>query len=303
MTSIGGLPTGLPSLDKATGGLWGMTYLAAETGNGKSSLATFAILSALKRFPDLSAFVYWLDRDRTSFFQGLLACESGYHYRSLREALKRKDQKIVDAALKLKNEILPRIRIVERPTAQQPQISVKQFKSDCQRLLDESHAKQALIVVDLFQRVAVHDANGTSGLDLDHHRIDLLADIRESTRSSNFPSGFPMLVLSGIRKGDAHRRELTIEDIPGSIQIGQSADNILLMWEPAGNHKAAQDVVPRVLRVEKARDGGTKTDVQLMFDHSRCRFFEPGSGPSKAGRPAEPPPATAARALNPMGGK
>ena len=281
-----GLTTGLPKLDELLGGLRGLVFLAGDKGTGKTSLILYMVLAALRARADLAVLFYSLDMGKTRIYERLLCCEAGIDYRTLNDPHKspQQEQRLAEAAERLRQTILPRLRVVERDfsveevyegenrTLVRNGLTYSGITRDCNNLRQSCRANQVLIVVDLFQKMDPH-GDVAEGAATDHYRLDVLQTVQNQSCCPMRPHGYPILVTSEIRK-DATKSNLTRDDLKCSGRIASDADVVLLMWPDETNDNAPGDIVPTTLRIGKGREGVRREDLKLWFHHTHFRFHD-----------------------------
>jgi hypothetical protein len=258
-----GLPTGQNSLDQKLGGIRGLTVIAGGVGVGKTSLALSISIAALRETPDLAVLYYSLDMPKSTVFDWLICHEANVSLRSLRKGtLAPEEVQSVEAAKRrLRSDILPRLRIVERPTPLNRQAFTQhRIYQDLTQLMKAARVKRVLTMIDLFHLMDVPNDIST-----DNERNEFRLD---SLRSFSDPDRFPVIVLSKVRKAHAERKVLTTDDLYGSVDLAFQADNVLLM-EKAGESSAA--TTPTVVRIVKGRDAELG-NVKLNFHFHSHRF-------------------------------
>ena len=285
---LSGLPTGLPKLDEKLGGLRGLTFVGADKGVGKTSLVLGMALAALEAREDLAVLIYSLDMAKTRIYERLFCLESGLNHRTLFGGVELSPQDravATEASRRLKEDLLPRLRVIERDfsfeerspydTNDKPAKPVRKgltsygIQKECRNLMAATEASDVLIVIDLFQKMDPRGEIADSAT-RDHYRLDLLDQVRKASCDPSRPHGFPIVVISEIRK-DATKASLDRDDLKGDGRMASDADVVMLMW-PAGN--ATGDVIPTTLRIDKGREGVIRGDVTLWFDHAHCRFHD-----------------------------
>jgi hypothetical protein len=287
-----GISSGLPSLDAATRGLRGLTFLGGGTGVGKSTLALFIAVHALRKHPDLGVLYYSLDMPKTVLYDRLLCQEAGVEYGDFIADTSNKaiETRLTEAEQRLQKDVLPRLRIVDRLIPQKGQLLSQVIKEDLDWLLVLGTVKEVLIIVDYFQLLPIaEDVN--NGVDSDFYRVKVLQRVQEASRTNQNPIGFPILAISEVRKGESGRTEISIGDLMGSARLGYSAESVLLLESPQDDKEGS--VVPVTLKVVKGRDGAVRTQIKLLFEHTLSRFKEaPRSGSTRQGsKPKKQTPA------------
>jgi len=268
-----GLTTGLPSLDRAIRGLRGLTFLGGGTGVGKSTLALFIAAHALQKHPNLGVLYYSLDMPKTVLYDRLLCQEAGVEYADLMGDPKAPNlrERLVQADGRLSSEILPRLRIAEHLHPGQGQTLLQLMTNDLNRFLQSAAVSEVLVIVDYFQLIPGPDGDD-AGLDADFYRVQILQRVQEWSRTNSDPAGFPILAISEVRKGESGRTEISVSDLMGSARVGYSAECVLLLEQ--AKEVADGPVVPVSLKVAKGRDGAVRTQIDLLFEHTRSRFRE-----------------------------
>jgi hypothetical protein len=270
-----GLPTGLPAVDAALwGGLRGLTFLAGADGAGKTALTLAFARAALQRDPAAAVLYYSLELSRTVILDRLLAAEAGVDYRTLLadERSEDEDRRLVEAEERLVSGVLPRLRILDRPALGSPERLTSQLAlTQRAELLNQSGARKCLVVVDSFQHFRPAGIDPTS-LAADHHRLEILKEIQDATVTVTWPQGGPLLVVCEVRK-EAGGADLGMADLLGSTHLKYAPDAVLFL--EAGNGTApSTGVAPRVLAIEKGREGVEHARIPLAFDFRVYRFRE-----------------------------
>jgi len=312
-----GLTTGLPRLDSMLGGLRGLAFIAGGKGVGKTSLVLSMVLAALEADSNCAALVYSLDMPKSRIYARLLSHASGVDFRTLqaREKSPEVARQIAQADQHLRQNILPRLRVIERDfscerlqqddgsqTLAQKGLTVQSVITDCRQLMGACGATQLLLVFDLFQKMDPHGSI-SEGAATDHYRLDMLNRIQAESANPGRPYGFPIVVISEVRK--EARKTLCRDDLKGDGRMAGDADVVMLLWpgEKAGSAAKDEDIVPITLRIDKGREGVQRGDLQLWFEHQCFRFhdtkpsangsnFVPGNKmfPPAADAPSNPDP-------------
>jgi hypothetical protein len=134
----------------------------------------------------------------------------------------------------------------------------------------KTQATQGILVVDMFQNLDRFPNEVVMDNDKDDYRLEIIRQFRQATKSDVCPDGFPVIVTSEIRK--AERDDLSANDLRGSARLGSYPENILLLWPPANTDQHA-DVVPRILKIAKARHG-YESILHVGFHHTISRFTD-----------------------------
>ena len=110
-----GLRTGIASLDRALGGLRGLTLLGGRAGVGKSAFALYAGVEALRQDPDLAVLVVSLDMPRTVLYDRLRCSEAGLDFAAFSAPSPGAGPLAALAAAdgRLRQQILKRLSVVE----------------------------------------------------------------------------------------------------------------------------------------------------------------------------------------------
>jgi hypothetical protein len=285
-----GLSTGLPWLDRTFGGLRGLTFLGGGPGVGKSTLALFLAAHALRKHPDLGVLFYSLDMPKTVLYDRLLSMEAGVAYADLVAGAPGLEETLAGAERGLLSNVLPRLRIAEQLSLQGKKSLVQMIESDVNWLLGSDAVAEVLIVVDYFQLLPV-PTDLAAGIDTDFYRVTSLQQVQEWSRTSQDPIGFPILAISEVRKGEYGRTEIGIGDLMGSARLGYGAGAVLLL--ESDGELTGGTVVPVRLKVAKGRDGAVRTQIDLLFEHTRSRFREApqSKSPKQGGKAGKGKPA------------
>lgn len=289
-----GLSTGLPSVDAALRGLRGQVLLGGAPGVGKTTLALQLGVASLRAHPDLAVVFLSLDMPKHVIYDRLLCHESGVDYFTMMSAPDGEvGCRLEETRDRLKEDILRRLLVIPR-SPQHVRFRTKDktlIEHTCEflqlervvKFIEDTGAPQRMFIIDHLQRIDVPiDVRGER--EADHYRTRLLEVFQLHWRSTAQPAGPALLVISELRK-DAGPTGLVVADLLGSADIGYSAESILLL-EPARTAGASGDIAPVVLRVAKGRDGARRTEINLLFDFTRCRFREADTTPSRSNLPS-----------------
>ena len=256
-------------------------------------------VNALRKHPNLAVLFYSLDMPKVVLYDRLFCLEAGITYADLvGDLTAEKNRKLEAAEARLRSEVLPRLRIVERITLAKKESVAQAIWTDIEQL--STVAGGVLTIVDYFQLLPV--TGETSGAqDADFNRVRSLQKIQELSRSNYHPEGYPVLVICEVRKGESGRTELEIPDLMGSARLGYSAESVLLL-EPS-KLDTIGDVVPVRLNIAKGRDGAVRSKIELLFEHNCYRFREaPPRRSSKTGKSAKDAKKPAQEKIDPFAG-
>ncbi len=189
--------------------------------------------------------VYSLDMAKTRIYERLWCLESGLDHRTLFSGNKLSEPERAaakEASVRLYEDLLRRLRVVERDfsfeerspydTNDEPAKPVRKgltssgILKDCGNLMAATGASDVLIVIDLFQKM---DPRGeiADSLARDHYRLDQLDQVRKASVLPERPHGFPIMVISEIRK-DAAKASLDRDDLKGDGRMASDADVVML---------------------------------------------------------------------------
>jgi replicative DNA helicase len=274
-----GVSTGLPKVDSSLHGLRGLTYLGSGPGVGKTCLALFMAVNALRRHPRLGVLFYTLDMAKTVVLDRLFCQVAGVDYADLVGGTDdhQIQERLKAAETELNSDILPRLRLVER-------LEVKQTYTLCDMIIQDwnllisAGCWPVLVIADYFQLLPVA-TKGASAIDADFERVRTLQQAQENSRSDNAPDGFPIVAITEVRKGDSGRTEISIGGLMGSARLGYSADNVLVL-EAVDPSSSAKEVGVR-LHILKSRDGTVRGSIDLVFEHTKSRFREVTARPAR----------------------
>jgi KaiC/GvpD/RAD55 family RecA-like ATPase len=275
-----GLTTGLPGLDAALGGgINNLTFIGADEGDGKTSLALSMVVSALRSDADLDCLFYTIDQPKKATMAKLYSLATGCDSHTLTLPSDRRsaevNRRIKDGEAELRDSLLRRIRFVEKASlTPHAVLSYETFVGHHKDLNDKTHATRGILVIDMFQSLDRLPDGVVMDNDKDDYRLEMIRRFRQTTKSDSCPDGYPVIVTSEVRK--VERVALTANDLRGSARLGSYPENILLLWPPENTEQRA-DVVPRVLMVAKSRFGH-ESILQVNFHHTFARFTEIPSG-------------------------
>ncbi len=271
--ALTGLGTGLPDLDKMTGGLHGgeMIVIAARPSMGKTSLAMNIVEHVTVELRQAVG-VFSLEMTAESLIMRMLCSLSRVNLRSIREGFmsERDFPKLITATGKLSNAGL----YVDDTAG----LSILQLRARARRMWQQFGVK--LFVIDYLQ--LLHSTARRA----DQNRQQEISDISSGIKSLAKELNVPVIVLSQLNR-EVERdksRKPRLSDLRESGAIEQDADLVGLLYkaDPANPKKAAggededeeateADGAPVNLLIAKQRNGPTG-DVNLTFLRSFTRF-------------------------------
>jgi hypothetical protein len=311
---LSGHCTGLPRLDAELRGLRGMVLLGGDPWRGKSALGQHMFRSALAADPGLAVLHYSFDMSKQVVLSRLRAAEAGLSRRDMRGSLSSDQvQAVAEADTQLRGIVLPRLAIHEwndresfdwKTNVPGPLTAAAMVRHR-QALLNSAGASRCLVFVDYLQKLRAPsgDPAGTvaasaAELAADLDRLQVLQQYQRMTTSAANPDGDAILVISEVRKSEAGKRELGLEDIRGHTRIGYTADTVMVLETADG--QSPPGVARLNLRVVKSRDA-EQVRVPLLFHYLTYRFTEetdetptvravsPGLSPAGSGGHARDP--------------
>jgi hypothetical protein len=274
--------TGLPGLDAMLGGgLRELTFLGGRTGIGKTSLATFAIRSALRKSTELAVLYVQMDMAKEWVYEQLHSAESGAWNQhrgvepvSAGAAAESSGTPGVDYLRRLR--VLDRMNLPERcRPAEWQDVMYGCLVEAMQGLIRVSGTRTVLLVLDNFQRLDVPGV--ANDLERDVLRLNLLTRMLSATANDLHPGGMPILALSKIPKGRGPT-DLAPDDLHGDSDLASRATAVLFIEPDPKRTPPAPSVAPLVVNVAKGRDGATRGRLPVDFLFREYSFREPGRG-------------------------
>lgn len=262
-----GMPTGLPDLDKLTGGLTNgeVFVIAGRPSTGKTSLA-MNIAEHVAVELELPVGVFSLEMTRDSLVMRMLCSRAKVNLRSIKDGfmVQRDFDKITLSGGKLaKSQI-----IIEDISG----LSILNLKARARRMMSKYKIK--LLVIDYLQ--LMHATIGTKRID---NRQQEIAEISGGVKALAKELGIPVILLSQLnREIDKREGKPRLSDLRESGAIEQDADIIGLLYDP--NRKKEEDkngdeadefAKPINLFIAKQRNGPV-ADVYLTFLKPYTRF-------------------------------
>jgi hypothetical protein len=214
-----GLRTGLKRLDEHTLGLRGLTLLGAGPNVGKTALALQLGLNACRDPGNDAAFLFLsLDMDRDEILDRIVCCEAGLDWSTYKlgsHGLRGRptgpwrtpeDQLRLDEADgRLQGGLLRRVQVAGRR-----ELGDRFAAADVLALLRDLKARagaaRALVAVDYLQLLPLPEKGRLDDLEADRHRVRLVQDVLDGTRTAQRPDGDAVVVITETRKPPGGKR-------------------------------------------------------------------------------------------------
>jgi hypothetical protein len=282
-----GLPTGLPGLDRLTGGVRGMTFLVGDTGTGKTSLACQIVSEALAARRNLGAVYFSFDMTKTALLDRLCCRAAGISYTALKTGnLTPAEKAGVEAADRyLEEGVLPFLSIrewgppqwTEPETGKRKPLTADWMADAVTDFKAAAGVTDMLVVVDLLGRMQVGRKEATDQ-EVDERRLAVLTELRDRFRAGPRAGELTFLVLAEVRK-DRRGGRITRDDVRGSVQIPYTADCLLALEVDGGRPHG--DGVTRCLLTslnstdaDSGRSGRRRERGEQQFPHGGGEFVE-----------------------------
>jgi len=273
---ITGLPTGFPLLDQLTSGLQDgeLIVIAARPGMGKTSfvLNIAEHVAVNKRIPVL---IFSLEMTAHSLIMRMLCAHAGVDSQSLRrgQLFPEERSKLLQAAAVL-NDMTIWIDDSSR-------MSPIELRAKARRVLGETRAQGALIIVDYLQEMDFGSESDRGRGMRPENRQQEIALISRSLKGVAKELNLPVVVVSqlsrALEKREGVKSKPRLSDLRESGAIEQDADVVVFLYrdpkysseddEPTDDQ---QGYVTRV-NVAKQRNGPTGA-FQLYFQRSHTKF-------------------------------
>jgi replicative DNA helicase len=284
--SITGVPSGFPSLDRATRG-WqpGLIILAARPSVGKSAVALTLVEAASNNPVKSVAVGLWsLEMEAVQNVLRMLAAKSEVWLHRIQTGKLEDEQvkKLYQAGTELSRR---KIFFDDHPG-----LTLMSLRAKARRLKRKHNI--GLIIVDYLQLISGSGEKMT--------REQEIARISRGLKMLSRELGIPVIALSqmsrDIEKRSGKNRVPQLSDIRESGAIEQDADVVIFLWGPEEeeieNDKSL--LTRRYARIAKQRDGVLVTvdldfitEIQKITEHEKDEFNNPA--PSKSSLPIELP--------------
>jgi len=250
-----GIPTGLATFDRLTGGLYPgrKTIITARSGRGKTTLALMFALGAARR--GIGVHVIVMEQTRSEILAKLTCGLAGVELSRWRDrALDADDwRRVTPAAAELAQ--LP-IWIERIPRATPTQIRHAVMLRADSAITTEKKAL-GLVVVDHIHEEAPEPHLRTA------KKQEQLGHAARTTKELATELGIPILELAQMRdlERDGGKRSRPVKPKLGCVSwapqdIEGTADNLIAIWEPDPTH--IEDVQVEILKVREGRRGTMK---------------------------------------------
>ncbi|MDR1556810.1 MAG: AAA family ATPase [Tannerellaceae bacterium] len=260
-----GSPTGFSQFDEKTGGFQkgNLIIIAAETSQGKTSLATSMIMSAAKCGHPIA--FYSMEMTAVELFARMTACETGISSNKyLYGQLNAEELKIFDTSLRKLTE-MP-VYFDDKSTS-----SIDVIISSIRVMVAKKGVKGA--VIDYIQILSVN----MKGSNVEQQMGEVARRLKNLAKDL----GIWIIALSQLRRDD-NSHVPTLGRLRNSGQIGEAADIIVLLYRPEVynlNYPAGfKDVSTNgtaMIDIAKGRNVGLIKFI-VGFDSTTTRFYELG---------------------------
>jgi hypothetical protein len=271
-----GIPTGIPQLEKALHGHYGITAVAGVAGAGKTSFVLQTVLSAMIADPNLG--VVWCHYEATSpdAVLDMMSCLlAQIDHRNLEGKRTTEEQARLETVGELlARTILPRMQIIEVINNSRHRTGFFGWTDrwrDSVKALGKVGVTRVVTVIDRFQRMPVPQiTDGRAESSDDAWRIERIREA--SFISQRYESmGWPFFLVCELRKRDDNNREPELTDLLGSVGLGYDCARAILL-HPTGA-ASSEGVASTKLIVPKARHG-CQTSLLLNFRFAQFRFLD-----------------------------
>ena len=327
--SIIGLRTGMVGLDRQTMGVRGLGILAAPPGKGKTNFVLQVAIGVCQHHTENDAVVVFLslEMDKDTVYSRVKCNMGQIDYQRLmlgspegeREEgfyFSAADQEKLNSARALADDgqVMDRLVVVDsealgsRVTAEGITFLIAEAKA-------RVGATKALLVVDYFQLLPVPAEVADRGdIEADRHRINLLKEVIERSRTEANPQGDAILAISEARKPADEKQGWgrSLSELMGTSRLGYAPTLVMLyqvmndaevmaQYQCSTKAEAQQHrrllesdgISPVLLTIVKGRDGMSWGSWPLEFHFRQSRFTEPTD---RADPPCQPPPRRGPRA-------
>ena len=258
--SRAGVPTGIASIDRVTGG-WqksDLIIIAARPSVGKTALATTMAMNAAAVGKKIAIFSIEMSSEQIG--ARMLSSASGVPLQKIRQG--------VDNGMDLAR-IAAGVYEVERADINvddSPAATPGELRSKCRRLLSDRGVD--LIIVDYLQLMT------PDRVSRDGNRVSDVSDISRGLKMLARELNVPVIALSQLSRSSEYREsgEPRLSDLRDSGAIEQDADVVLMLWKKGD--VAFDDIDETVYaKIAKHRNGPTGL-AELQFHRPTAKFSE-----------------------------
>jgi len=258
--SRAGVPTGIASIDRVTGG-WqksDLIIIAARPSVGKTALATTMAMNAAAAGKKIAIFSIEMSSEQIG--ARMLSAASGVPLHKIRQGV----QNGMDLA-----RIAAGVYEVERADINvddSPAATPGELRSKCRRLLSDRGVD--LIIVDYLQLMS------PDRVSRDGNRVNDVSDISRGLKMLARELNVPVIALSQLSRSSEYREsgEPRLSDLRDSGAIEQDADVVLMLWKKGD--VAFDDIDETVYaKIAKHRNGPTGL-AELQFHRPTAKFSE-----------------------------
>jgi replicative DNA helicase len=258
--SRAGVPTGIASIDRVTGG-WqksDLIIIAARPSVGKTALATTMAMNAAAVGKKIAIFSIEMSSEQIG--ARMLSSSSGVPLQNIRQGV----QNGMDLA-----RIAAGVYEIDRADINvddTPSATPGELRSKCRRLLADKGVD--LIIVDYLQLMS------PDRVSKDGNRVSDVSDISRGLKMLARELNVPVIALSQLSRSSEYREsgEPRLSDLRDSGAIEQDADVVLMLWKKGD--VAFDDIDETVYaKIAKHRNGPTGL-AELQFHRPTAKFSE-----------------------------
>lgn len=283
----GGIRSGLPQFDSALGGHSGITILGGSPATGKTSLVIQTAITALVNDPHLCVILCSYESSSANdVFDYALSMVAGVdREKVVSGTLSEQERKrVAEARHLIETKVLPRLSLLtldDHPVDERGWVRWSDKWRGAMNGLYEVHKyKRLLTVIDRIQKMPLPHMTCNTPSDIepmirraesdpDKWQMDQISEAYRDMRKSGIETAF--IVVCEVRKGEANRKRLDMNDLLGSVSLGYEPDRVILLERASEGHAA--DITRVTLRVVKVRRG-EEFEIPLHFRFKQFRFEE-----------------------------
>jgi len=258
--SRAGVPTGIASIDRVTGG-WqksDLIIIAARPSVGKTALATTMAMNAAAAGKKIAIFSIEMSSEQIG--ARMLSAASGVPLHKIRQGVQN-GMDLARIAAGVYEVEQAEINVDDSPAA-----TPGELRSKCRRLLSDRGVD--LIIVDYLQLMS------PDRVSRDGNRVNDVSDISRGLKMLARELNVPVIALSQLSRSSEYREsgEPRLSDLRDSGAIEQDADVVLMLWKKGD--VAFDDIDETVYaKIAKHRNGPTGL-AELQFHRPTAKFSE-----------------------------